>query len=413
MDKEPTNGISLVIEAAHIAYKSESFKQAAQQIFNLCKKITGAKAGYVALLSKDKTRNEVLFLDSGGLSCSVNPNLQMPVRGLRAEAYQTGRPIFENDFSNSKWNSLLPEGHVLLQNVLFVPMILEGEVIGLLGLANKSGKFNEKDVEWTAILAEIAAIALHNTHLLETLEKSEKRFREAFNQAQLYQNILIHDIYNILQIVLTAVEYSNKILSDRNNSKNRIKLKEMLDIIHRQYERGIRVISNVQKLSMLGENESTIQRIEINKLLQQAIHNMNTSFQTRNIQIETELPQELFYTYANMILLDVFENLLYNAIKYNRNEKIQITIKGSREIRNGTSYIKLEFLDNGVGISEKQKRKLFQTQVERENRGTGLGIGLILVKKAIENYKGKIYVENRIKKDYTQGSNFVVLLPEA
>jgi len=43
----------------------------------------------------------------------------------------------------------------------------------------------------------------------------------------------------------------------------------------------------------------------------------------------------------------------------------------------------------------------------------GMGIGLSLVKKIIESYNGKIWVENRIDYNYSQGSNFVVEIPEA
>ena len=47
---------------------------------------TGAPSGYIALLSEDGEENELVFLESGGLPCSVDPELLMPVRGLRAES---------------------------------------------------------------------------------------------------------------------------------------------------------------------------------------------------------------------------------------------------------------------------------------------------------------------------------------
>ena len=52
--------------------------------------------------------NEVLFLEAGGLPCTVDPNLPMPIRGLRAVSYETGRAAYDNDFSfNSGWGIAL------------------------------------------------------------------------------------------------------------------------------------------------------------------------------------------------------------------------------------------------------------------------------------------------------------------
>jgi len=48
-----------------------------------------------------------------------------------------------------------------------------------------------------------------------------------------------------------------------------------------------------------------------------------------------------------------------------------------------------------------------------EKQSKGMGIGLTLVKKAIENYNGQIWVEDKIAGDYTEGSNFIIMIPEA
>jgi signal transduction histidine kinase len=69
-------------------------------------------------------------------------------------------------------------------------------------------------------------------------------------------------------------------------------------------------------------------------------------------------------------------------------------------------------LDNGIGIKDKFKREIFQKRKFEQKSGTGMGLGLSLVKKIINNYKGKIAVRNRIAEDYQKGSNFILLIPE-
>ncbi len=153
---------SALLECSQMILIHREFEQAARVIFDLAKNLIGALAGYVALLSEDGMENEVLFLDGGGLPCTVDPRLPMPIRGLRARSYRTGEVVFENSFSNSKWMEFMPNGHVTLDNVLFAPLKIEGKAQGLIGLANKPGGFTENDARMITTFSEFAAIALRN-----------------------------------------------------------------------------------------------------------------------------------------------------------------------------------------------------------------------------------------------------------
>ena len=175
--------ISALLEGARAVLEHHEFKVSARSIFDSCKNLIGAPAGYIALLSKDGTENELLFLDSGGLPCTVDPNLPMPIRGLREEAYRSGKTVFNNDFLKSSYMKYMPEGHARLDSVLFAPLVIKGKVIGLLGMANKPGGFKENDARMASAFGELAAIALHNSRTLEFLEVSEQRFRSVVQTA--------------------------------------------------------------------------------------------------------------------------------------------------------------------------------------------------------------------------------------
>ena len=116
---------------------------------------------YVALLSADGAENEVLFLEAGGLPCDVDPELPMPVRGLRAEAYSLACVVYDNDFTHSEWSRFMPPGHVELRNVMFAPLIVAEKVVGVVGLANKPVDFTDQDADIAQALAWIVvAVAL-------------------------------------------------------------------------------------------------------------------------------------------------------------------------------------------------------------------------------------------------------------
>jgi PAS domain S-box-containing protein len=175
--------VTALLESSQAVLQYREFKDSAKSIFNSCKNLIGAKAGYVALLTPEGSENELLHLGAGGLSCTVDPSLPMPIRGLRERAYRSCKTVFENRFSKNQWVDFLPGGHVMLENVLFAPLVINDRVVGLLGLANKPGGFTEHDTRIATGFSEFASVALLNSRTLESLEHSEERFRSVVETA--------------------------------------------------------------------------------------------------------------------------------------------------------------------------------------------------------------------------------------
>ena len=169
--------ISALLKASRAVLQNKEFPDSARAIFDVCKQLLGATAGYVALLSDDGKENIVLFLDSEGFPCTVDPSLPMPIRGLRAQAYNLGKVAIENDFPKSEWQKYSPKGHVQLDNVLFAPLMIEQRTVGVIGIANKKGGFTRRDAEMAKAFGELSSIALANSKMLEMLEENEKELK--------------------------------------------------------------------------------------------------------------------------------------------------------------------------------------------------------------------------------------------
>ncbi len=169
--------LTALLSAAQQVMDIDEFEKAARILFDHARDVTGARSGYVALLSDDEQENEVLFLEAGGMPCTVDPELPMPIRGLRAEAYKKGKVVYDNEFSNSRWMKFMPKGHVGLSNVMFAPMRFGKKVVGIIGLANKEGDFNKHDVQMAAAFGDMAAIALQKSQSLESVRSSEEKYR--------------------------------------------------------------------------------------------------------------------------------------------------------------------------------------------------------------------------------------------
>lgn len=168
----------------------QSFEACARTIFDHCCTLTGAVSGYVALLSDDGAENEVLFLEAGGMPCTVDESLPMPIRGLRAQAYESQKTVYDNDFMHSEWVRFMPEGHVALRNVMFVPLNIDGKTVGIIGMANKPDDFTGEDAFIASVFGDLAAIALRNSWQHELIEAKTKSLESALAEVKTLQGLL-------------------------------------------------------------------------------------------------------------------------------------------------------------------------------------------------------------------------------
>ncbi len=170
--------IHALLKGARAVLEQTDFQTTARKVFDICSETIGSASGYVALLSENGEENEVLFLEAGGMPCSVDPELPMPIRGLREIAYRTNSTVYDNDFMNSKWIKYMPKGHARLNNVMFAPLVIKGETIGIMGLANKKGDFTDDDAGIAGGFGELAAIALLNSRNKDKRDMAEKKNEE-------------------------------------------------------------------------------------------------------------------------------------------------------------------------------------------------------------------------------------------
>jgi signal transduction histidine kinase len=117
---------------------------------------------------------------------------------------------------------------------------------------------------------------------------------------------------------------------------------------------------------------------------------------------------------ANELLKDVFVNLITNAVKHSDEEKpVTVNVKVEPVNENSKKYYRCIVEDDGPGISDEVKGKLFHRFQRGETKAHGKGLGLYLVRTLVEGYHGKVWVEDRVPGDHTKGTRFVVMLPAA
>jgi len=389
---------SALLEGSRAVLEMRDFKTAAENVFHACKRLIGASAGYVALLSADGEENEVLFLDSGGLPCTVDPSLPMPIRGLRAKAYSIGQAVYDNEFDTSEWRQFLPVGHAPLHNVLFAPLLFQAKAVGIMGLANKPGGFTDGDARLAAAFADHAAIALQNSRNLEALRESEARYRllsqnldkEVKNKvAELRQaesmaaigrmvSTVAHEVRNPLQNIQMGVDMVRKKIGE---GKENVQILEGVDY-------GISLLNKIvsELLDYARPVNPDYSSLPIGIMVRQALKTLAHKLGSIETSVEVE-QEEREITVDPVKFTQALVNLMSNAAEAMPQGG---TLRICSQFRNvdGASVLRLSISDTGHGIEEDDLEQIQQPFFTTKPRGVGLGIPVC--KKIIEAHDGSL-----------------------
>lgn len=349
----------------------------------------------------DPTTNTANLMNHKGLPLSFVDKVKTVK--IEDEPYRSvfidNLPIFIENYSklSPKWNK---EWGIL--SVASIPLISKGKTIGALNIASKKEQsFSSEEKEL------LISIGREVGTILGRLQTDEALY-EAFDRVSFYKDLFTHDISNIINNIHLALELSSNYFDD---PKGLYKLKEKHEIMKKHVNRSIKLISNIRKLSQIEDSEIQLTRINPFDKIKDVKSMIGTHYLEKDVIIQIESDSKIAFIRANELLLDVVENILINAIKYNENFVAQILIRGSKLKKDNRNYIKLEFIDNGTGIEDFRKEFIFQEGYKDYKMSKGMGFGLTLVKKILDKFEGKIWVEDRVKGDFSQGCNFVILLP--
>jgi signal transduction histidine kinase len=177
------------------------------------------------------------------------------------------------------------------------------------------------------------------------------------------------------------------------------------------YSRAISdLINNIRRLANLSKNNIELKNIDVFKTLAAASDHIQQIYPLRKISIKQSISESEVIVQSSEMLKDAFLNILNNAIKFNRQDEVILEITHS--LSKDKKYWKLEFKDNGPGVPDDLKNKIFNDfEIGSENI-YGSGLGLAVVKDIINISNGRIWVEDRVADDYKKGSNFIILLPK-
>ena len=238
--------------------------------------------------------------------------------------------------------------------------------------------------------------------------EAERKLEKAWKQADLYVDLMGHDINNMNQVALGFLELALEKMEQ--NGRLELKDKILLEKPFEALKSNSRLVDNVRKIRRERSGKVEPALIDLGKTLEE-VKDQFTNISPRDIRINY-MPAEGCYVMADELLLDVFLNLAGNAIKHSSGP-LSINLKLESEQRLEGKFYRVSVEDNGPGIPDDQKKKLLDHACLKRARRKGKGFGLCLTRTLLEDYNGSIWIENTVPFDHTKGCRFVVLLPAA
>lgn len=310
-------------------------------------------------------------------------------------------PVIINDYDASGIPKKgFPEGHVPIKNFLAIPVFDGERLVAIAEVANKNADYDHSDVRQLTLL-------MNGVWRIILRKRTEGELLESKAQTELYVDLMGHDINNMNQIALGFLDMALEKLDKEKKLEqcDRFMLERPLETL----KNSTRLISNVKKLQSAKKGGLKSRLMDLNQVLSDVIKDYSM-VPGRDINIEFT-PMAGCFILANDLIEDVFSNLIGNAIKHSSPDRqLAISIRVIRIRGQNEDYNVVMVEDNGPGIADEYKEAIFGRFRKGRTTAKGRGLGLYLVKTLVEDFHGKVWVEDRVAGDHTKGSRFVVML---
>jgi len=246
--------------------------------------------------------------------------------------------------------------------------------------------------------------------LRETLKKLQIANDELKRLNQMKDNFFSNVSHELKTPMISVMGYTGMILKEKAGALTE-KQKQFLEISYKNLQKLDKNINQLLDLVDLRiRKESWIFRpVDLLKVIEFSRSTVEPIAQEHQIAVKVRLPPEtVMVPGVEEKLHQVFDNLLMNAIKYNR-EGGMITV----DFRQDSEFVLVHISDTGVGISPQSLQEIFTRHFQGDAKPLmdfkGLGIGLSLVQEIVQLHGGKIHLES----EPGEGTTFTVMLPKS
>ncbi|MBL7061633.1 MAG: GAF domain-containing protein [Dehalococcoidia bacterium] len=283
-----------------------------------------------------------------------------------------------------------------LVSILSVPLMRRGQVIGIVRIyTSEMRQFSDQEINFFSTMANLGAVALERTELLEEEKKQFLRF----------VSIAAHD----LKAPLAAIQSFLGVLLGGFAGELNDKQKHMVQRASQRINELLNLISNLLDIPRIemGQLVQEMTEVSLAQVIDSFVEEGSSLAEQKGLKFSVHIPSDLSYVCgAPTRLQQVITNLVNNAINYtDEGEVVMRAVETDSEIL-------VEVADTGCGIPPDDIPRLFEDFFRGSNvEHKGTGLGLSISKRIVEAHGGKIWAESPCA-ETGKGSKICFTLPK-
>ncbi|MFZ2956506.1 MAG: GAF domain-containing sensor histidine kinase [Candidatus Ozemobacteraceae bacterium] len=361
----------------------------------------------VSLLDDDAANARAIWSRTSAATLLLGEGYHAPIAGSSLETIiKTGTPRILNNLESylqdrpqsDSTRLIVREG---MRSSLTCPLIAEGRPIGFLFFSSdQCDTYKEAHVETFLTISGHLSVIVDKARAYEQL----KELNDLKNR---FLGIAAHDLRSPLGAVRSYIEILRLQSVDASISERESIYARLAHVTERMMD----LISDLLDVSAIeaGKLELETVPMDIGAFLTDSLTHHRLLAKAKGIEIAAKIADDLPHTMADARrLAQVIDNLVSNAVKFSKSGT-RITVS----VRVDGTHARIEVTDQGLGIPQEEREKLFQpfgkTSVQPTDGEKSTGLGLMIVKKIVEAHGGQIGVESQSGK----GSTFFFTLPFA
>ncbi len=379
-----------IIEITRSLNSTLSLPPLLEQIIDAGRELTNSAASSIMLL--DRKTGELHFEAATGARSQEIRSIVVPMEGSVAGwVVQHNEPLIVLDARRDPrfYSQVDEENDFRTHSLIAVPMAVKGKVIGVLEAVNKLGgeSFSEDDVETLSVLADQAAVAIHNALLFE-------------------QSDLVAEIVHEMRTPLTSIAGYAQMLQREDIKPEQRAI--FAQTIQQEALRLGRLANDFLELARLESGRAFLaqEEVALGPIVQEALDLLRPQAEEKGVTLCAQVPPSLPLVLGDASRFkQALINLIANAVKYTRSgDRVTVTVQP------GEGEVTVGVVDTGPGISAEAQKRLFQKfyRVPSSEQGTeGSGLGLAITRRIVEAAGGRIWVES----EPGHGAAFYFTLP--